>query len=315
MSPFHEVSRVFVVVTLLALTRCSSTDHATSTTGHNAGMTGSSTSASRTPENDAEVPTHSPTAPAGANALPAGSKAPPPSDAEPTPAADAGQTEDPPVQPGQLCDRITTLQCAAESRCCDTARASNACKAARMMDCNSTNLDDIARLPVSGFNQEKAATLLRTLERLSSSCDPSVKPWSVSPDGLRSLFEGTVAADQACTPATGIPSIPSYGAALASCKEPATHACLFTGAGLPPAPPATATCEARASAGAKCFVETNCQEDSYCDNLSMTYSGGTCIARKELGQPCVRSFECTSGFCNHTDAVCGPPDVQQAYCN
>jgi hypothetical protein len=312
---FQIASRVFVVALLFALASCSGAEHTTSTAEHNTGATGSSMSASQIPTSDAQVPTHQSTALAGADAPRAGAKAPPPSDAGSTPASDAGHADDAPVEPGQLCDRITTLQCAAESRCCDTARAADACKSARMMDCTSTNLDDIARLPVSGFNQEKAAALLRTLERLTSSCDPSIKPWSASPDGLRSLFEGTVAPDQACMPAGGIAAVASYGAALASCKEAATHACSFTGAAVPPIPPATATCAARASAGAKCFVETNCTEDLYCDNVSMTYSGGTCTVRKELGQPCLHGIECTSGFCNHTGEVCGPPDIQQAYCN
>jgi hypothetical protein len=131
---------------------------------------------------------------------------------------------------------------------------------------------------------------------------------------LRSFFEGTVAADEPCTPGGGIASVANYGAALASCKDLGARACLFTGVG-PPAAPTTAKCAARASTGATCFVDTNCQEELYCDNASMTYSGGKCTARKPLGAQCLHSYECVSGFCNHSDGACGPPDVQHAYCN
>jgi hypothetical protein len=310
---FQQLSRLSIAAAVVVLVSCSGSE-----------TTRSSTSATQMPTKDMEGAKHSPTVPSDASAAPttsspmtaapAGSSAPARPDAGSTPASDAGDPADAPVEPGQLCERLSTVQCTGETRCCNTPRSASACKAARMMDCMSTNLDEVARLPISGFNQEKAAILLRKLEQLVSSCDPSVKPWSVSPDGLRSIFEGSVAADQPCTPAPGVASVANYGGALASCKDPATHACLFTGAG-PPAAPATATCAARASAGAKCFVDTNCREELYCDNTSMTYSGGTCTARKPLGDACLHSFECASGFCNHTGSVCGPPDVQHAYCN
>jgi hypothetical protein len=254
-------------------------------------------------------------APSGpASAPSAATNTPPPPGTMPASGLDAGQPDEPLVEPEQLCDRMTDIQCEAESRCCDTARAVDACKSARMMGCMGMNLAEIARSPVSGFKQAKTSALLGALRKLGSSCDPSVKPWTLSPNGLRSLFEGTVAADAECLPAAGLDPVTSFGAALASCKDPATRACAFSGEAAPPIAPTTATCAARAGVGAKCFVETNCLEELYCDNTAMTYSGGTCAMRKELGATCVRSFECKSGFCDHTGDTCGPPDVQRAYC-
>jgi hypothetical protein len=217
------------------------------------------------------------------------------------------------VQVGMLCDRLAGLQCAAEVHCCQTARAFDVCKVARIKDCQATNLDDIAGQPAAGFSAAFGSAQFAELEQLAASCDLQVRVWGSAPDGLRGIFQGTLAADQPCTPPPGAPSLIGYGAALVSCKEPATHACLFSGSG-PPAPPMAATCAARAGAGTRCFGEANCQENLYCDNASMTYSGGTCTLRKPLGSACLHGVECASRFCNHSSATCVEPNAQQAYC-
>jgi hypothetical protein len=217
------------------------------------------------------------------------------------------------VQVGMLCDRLAGLQCAAEVHCCQTARAFDVCKVARIKDCQATNLDDIAGQPAAGFSAAVGSAQFAELEQLAASCDLQVRVWGSAPDGLRGIFQGTLAADQPCTPPPGAPSLIGYGAALVSCKEPATHACLFSGIG-PPAPPMAATCAARAGAGTRCFGDANCQENLYCDNASMTYSGGKCTLRKPLGSACVHGVECASRFCNHSSATCVEPNAEQAYC-
>jgi hypothetical protein len=229
------------------------------------------------------------------------------------PAFDPGTAKDRNrAQPGSLCARLSELQCAGERHCCDTAREFDACKTALMMDCAGTSLDEVAREKVVGFDAMRAEEVLSKLEDMSSRCDPSVKPWFNGPDGLRAMFQGTLAPDQRCMPTSS--AIADLGAALASCADSAAHACLLTGV-APPAPPLSATCAARVGSGGSCFVDTNCQEALYCDNPTMLYSGGTCTMRKAMGEPCQHSVECESGFCNHADAVCGAPNVQQAYCN
>jgi hypothetical protein len=217
------------------------------------------------------------------------------------------------VSVGMLCDRLAALQCAAEVHCCQTARAFDACKPARVKDCQSTNLDEIAGQPSSGFSATMTASEFAHLEQLASSCDLGVRAWGSAPDGLRGIFQGTLAPDQSCAPPAGPPSVVGYGAALVACKDPATHACLFSGVG-PPAPPSAATCASRAGAGTRCFGDANCEEELYCANASMTYSGGMCTQRKPLGSACSHGIECASRFCNHTSATCVEPNAQQAYC-
>jgi hypothetical protein len=252
-------------------------------------------------------------APAAAGTGAAGAVAPV-TDAGVLPTFDGGSDpERNQVQVGMLCDRLAGLQCAAELHCCQTARAFDACKVARLKDCQGTNLDDIAGQPAAGFSAAIASAQFAELEQLAASCDLQVRVWGSAPDGLRGIFQGTLAADQPCMPPPGPPSVIGYGAALVSCMDPATHACLFTGHG-PPAPPTAATCAARAGAGTRCFGDANCQEDLYCDNASMTYSGGVCTRRKPLGGACTHGVECASRFCNHTSSTCVEPNAEQAYC-
>jgi hypothetical protein len=171
-------------------------------------------------------------------------------------------------------------------------------------------LDDIANNNVSGYSQAQTQAVLDKLEQYATACDPNVTLWAAQPDGLRAMFQGTIAANGTCKP-TGLPSVANYGAALASCTQAATHACLFTGDG-PTAPPQTATCAARGNAGATCFVDTNCKDGSYCLNPQMKYSGGKCTALKQNGAQCTTDTECASFTCR--SAVCVAPTAQTAYC-
>jgi Dickkopf N-terminal cysteine-rich region len=124
------------------------------------------------------------------------------------------------------------------------------------------------------------------------------------------MFQGTVAPMGMCKP-SGLPSVGNYAAALASCTQPLTHACLFTGDG-PNAPPQTATCAARTDAGATCFVDLNCKDGLYCANPQMKYSQGTCTPLKATGATCTLDAECASFTCR--SAVCVVTTEATAYC-
>jgi hypothetical protein len=216
------------------------------------------------------------------------------------------------VRAGQVCSRIAGLQCAAELHCCAApAKGLDACQTQLTMACKTgAYLDDISNNSVSGYSVPQIEAVLNKLEEYATACDPSIPMWAATPEGLRSIFQGTVAPNAMCKP-TGLPSPSNYAAALASCTQPATHACLFTGDG-PNAPPQTATCSARLDAGATCFVDTNCKDGLYCANPQMKYSGGKCTALKEVGATCTLDTECATFTCR--SAACVMPTVQTAYC-
>ncbi|HKP63613.1 MAG TPA: hypothetical protein VJV78_43055, partial [Polyangiales bacterium] len=216
------------------------------------------------------------------------------------------------IQASAVCDRLVSIQCAAEQHCCTApGRTYDTCKRDMLTDCtNNAHLSEIAMNQVSGFSATAATAAFTKLEQLSAACDPSVSTWSIAPDGLRGILQGTVAPMGSCKP-SGFPSVPGYGAALASCTQITTHACLFTGDG-PTAAPVTATCAARTGAGTTCFVDTNCMDGLYCANTQMKYSSGKCAAGKADGMSCGTGAECASQTCK--SGSCTVATSQTAYC-
>lgn len=216
------------------------------------------------------------------------------------------------VQAGQLCDRMTTLQCAAEQHCCTTVNRTFAtCKEKLMKVCEDNDLDGVARNMVSGFSPTHTAAAFEKMEQLSAACDPAGIAWAVQVDGLRGIMQGTVAPGGTCKP-MGLPSNANYGGALASCTQIATHACLFTGDG-PLAAPTSATCAPRGAAGATCFMGVNCQDGLYCANPMKKYSSGKCTVPAAVGATCTADDECASLMCR--GAVCVVPTSQNTYCS
>jgi hypothetical protein len=245
---------------------------------------------------------------------PAGMEAPaPPTPDGGLPAFDGGvEPNRNQVQAGGICQRLVTLQCAAEQHCCTApGRTFDTCKRDMLTDCTmNAHLDEIAQNQIAGFSPTEASAAFTKLEELSAACDPSVTLWAIQPDGLRAILQGTIDPMQNCKP-TGFPSVVGYGAALASCKQPATHACLFTGDG-PTAAPTTATCAARSGAGATRFVDTNCMDGLYCANAQMKYSSGKCTAGKPAGMACMNGAECATQTCKSGN--CSAATSQTAYC-
>lgn len=216
------------------------------------------------------------------------------------------------VQAGELCRRVSTLQCAGEAHCCPTpGRSIQECQSAMLQDCmKNAYLDDLAKNSITGFSPSQAKIALDRLEAAGANCDPGVARWVIEYDGLRGMYQGTVAPSQQCRP-TGFLSVAGYGATLASCSQIQTHACLFTGNG-PTAAPETATCAARAEAGATCFVDTNCKDGLYCANTQMKYSTGKCTVSKAVGAACSGGVECATQTC--LAGKCAEPTVQSAWC-
>jgi hypothetical protein len=218
------------------------------------------------------------------------------------------------VQPGGICQRLATLQCAGEAYCCTSpGRTFGACFTRQADLCTQElQLDLIAADRVAGFDAEMTAEALTHFEQMAADCDPDITVWGASMDGLRRMLQGTVQPADSCMPPEDIPSVAAYGAALASCAQGATHACLFGGDGPIPFPPTSATCTERGQPGAVCFVDTNCIDTLYCENPDGQYSTGTCAARKPIGASCASELECESRVCNA--GSCSERSQQAAFC-
>jgi hypothetical protein len=250
----------------------------------------------------------------GMTATQGGSVAPT-QDAGPAPAFDAGT--DPSrnrVQPGGICQRLSTLQCEGEAHCCASpGRSFDACFTRQADVCtHELQLDLIAADAVAGFDADMTAQALTHFEQMAAECDPDIAAWGASMDGLRRMLQGTVEPAGSCMPPDDIPSVAGYGAALASCAQTDTHACLFGGDAPIPLPPISATCTERGQQGAVCFVDTNCIDALYCHNPDGQYSTGTCAARKPVGASCATGVECESRFCNA--GSCIERTQQSAFC-
>lgn len=226
-----------------------------------------------------------------------------------TGATDAGDMGDPnDVGAGEICDRLAEIQCAAEADCCtDPGRTVQECEDAMRDTCSTTLvLDTIAANPIVGFDRATLKEKLDELEARTADCDTAVASWAITSDGFASSFLGTRDADEACDPPGGLgATVEDIGAALASCKNSATTACL-------PVEEGSWTCTARAAADGACFTDLNCVEGLYCDNSAGLFMG-VCAATKAAGADCSAPNECSSFLCVN-DVCADTNDVQAAYC-
>jgi Dickkopf-like protein len=212
------------------------------------------------------------------------------------------------VPAGQVCERLATVQCAAEVACCgNPGHTFDQCKAAQKAGCvNDGHLDEVTLNPVAGYNIDRAEVAFAEFERLASMCDPGVVEWAIGANGLRGIVLGTVDRGGSCKPPVGQSSNPPVAAAhLASCKDAANTACR-------PINLTQWTCEARGPAGAPCLSDLNCVDGIYCDNPELMPTGAVCKPRKPDGQGCATPNECASLFCQ--GGRCVPPSVGAAYC-
>jgi hypothetical protein len=209
------------------------------------------------------------------------------------------------VPAGQVCERLATIQCAAEVSCCSSpGRNFDQCKQSQRDKCvNEAHLDAITSNPITNYNIDRAEAAFAEFERLASICDPAIAQWAARTDGLRGILLGTVASGQSCGPPDSDPAI--GGARLASCVDGATTACL-------PVSLFTWTCRPRGPAGADCFSDFNCIDGVYCDNPQLDPTGAKCVQRKPDGAPCGVGNECNSLLCK--GGMCIFPNAGAAYC-
>jgi hypothetical protein len=166
-------------------------------------------------------------------------------------------------------------------------------------------LDEIAAQPSTAFDPAAAKAAFTKLEQLAATCDTTVAAWGSSVDGLRGITRGTVAAGESCMPPVEHLTDKAYdAAALTSCLDPSTDAC------LPGA--LTWTCEPKQDVNGPCFTDANCRDGLYCDNPQLTGLSQPCLPRKGVGETCSAGNECQSLFCKH--GACVAAEQQAAYC-
>jgi hypothetical protein len=208
------------------------------------------------------------------------------------------------VMPGEICERLATIQCAGEQFCCDNpGRNVDACKNELQNACEDEFVDDVAANPDTAFDADQAAVVFTELERLASQCDPTIAAYGESLEGLRSIFAGTVESGGNCRPSNVLSMQQSTAAGL-SCTNYESQACVPSLSDW--------TCTPHAPAGGHCFTDLNCQPGLYCPNPSGNLSGADCVQRRGEGMSCELDNECMSLFCR--GGRCVPADVQTAYC-
>jgi hypothetical protein len=215
------------------------------------------------------------------------------------------------VTPGELCERLSTLQCAGEAFCCDSpGRTNKECKSEMLAGCKKVvHLDEIAMNPTTGFDAARAEAAFAGFEKLAEKCDPSIAAWGSSADGLRGLLQGTVRPGGNCAPRGAATSMAVVAAALASCEEPEAYTCLPRSTRL--SGTFDWTCAEQSEAGGACFSDYNCEDGLFCDNPKRLL-GARCKTRKAEGSACKLPNECASLFCRND--ACAPADSQAAYC-
>ena len=207
-----------------------------------------------------------------------------------------------PLTPENLCDRVATVQCMGEQDCCSNpGRDFAACKSAQLDECNAGKLGDVASNEVTGYDSDAANQAFAELESRASSCDPAIAQWAVSQSGFLSAFLGTIDPGGDCVPDGGETApTDELLAALSSCKDPETNACLPSMGSW--------TCSQRGDEGDSCFSDLNCKDGMTCLPALI----GTCQPRKAVGEVYVGATECSTFLCK--DNVCAEATADNAYC-
>ncbi len=212
------------------------------------------------------------------------------------------------VEPGRVCERLSTIQCAGEAYCCDNpGRDLATCKQIMFEGCTrELMLDAVSLDPVVDYDLDRAEDAFTEYERMTSECNTSVADWAISLDGMRSIIKGSKEPEEDCSPDALVPTDEDNAAGLASCKYPETHACL-------PVAALVWRCKPLSDAGGDCITDVNCKSELYCDNPSLTYNrDATCKVRKPVGEACDLPNECETLMCKR--GSCVPADKQAVFC-
>ena len=212
------------------------------------------------------------------------------------------------AMPGGLCERLATIQCAAERHCCKApGRTATQCQTSLQSACQEQlYLDIIANNSITGFDPTATLTTFTELESRSSQCDLGIPTWSLSSAGIRGILRGTRATGANCKPSTAeLTEKSAQAAALASCMNSDVSAC------LPKSLLGEWKCSPKSSTGGGCATDENCSSDTYC-RIPPQGTLGSCTQRVPLQGACSSGVECGSFFCS--GGRCVEPDTQLVFC-
>jgi hypothetical protein len=206
------------------------------------------------------------------------------------------------VPAGQVCDRFTTIQCAAERYCCPrTDRSFDACKQGMQPSCHQ--FFDVWTLePEVAYDIDRAQVAFDEFEKRASVCDLTIVPWAISNAGFRAVARGTVEPGGTCVPLDAGPVTLQLIGRLAWCSMPESFACMAQ-------PTNIAICAPRGAAGDPCFTDANCLDDYFCDPGQRA-----CAPRGPDGSPCSSLLFCQSMNCDPNKNLCVPATLESVYC-
>ena len=211
------------------------------------------------------------------------------------------------VTAGNVCDRVTQLQCAAEQECCSNpGRTFDECYTKLIVSCrDAAYLDAMSANNITGFDPVRGKAAMEMFEQLAKDCDTSVASWVESADGLRGIMQGTKAKGASCLPISAQKEVAA--AYLASCQDPANLSCL-------PMTTLSWSCQTRGEVDATCVTDLNCVPGLYCPqaNYQNPQLDSNCAVRLADGSPCIANNECMSFACK--SGSCVPISKDATYC-
>jgi hypothetical protein len=212
------------------------------------------------------------------------------------------------VKAGEVCARLAAISCAGETHCCTApGRSIESCRSTLQNSCATAGYIDQASLAAAtGFDASLAEQRFAALEQRASQCDPTIATWTVGNDGLRAMFQGTLAPGANCKPQlAGVTDKAKDAVALLSCTDFAMSAC------LPRSLLGSWNCSPRSGVNGGCVTDFNCQDGMFCNNPNKQPLG-SCAQRKPVDGSCADATQCQMLACKA--GRCVMPDQQLAFC-
>lgn len=208
-----------------------------------------------------------------------------------------------------FCDELAAFGCEAGERCCTGASPGPDCVAVLTESCDASFGRTLLRDRRAGYDEIAAARVLEEARALASTCDPGLLAWYRT--FVQEILAGSRVLGAECTPEALDGGIDI--AAFYSCTD--DNACIFGGIDR-------WNCLPRASVGAGCLFEPDCQPGLYCAGA---FGSGTCQPRLPVGAECSPSRDVCEGVCicdaapvepdPCAAAHCVAPSVEAIYCN
>lgn len=221
--------------------------------------------------------------------------------------ADAGPSVDAgpePIAASQYCNELAEFACESAGACCRLGDPTPTCVAEVRSACDTSFGTTILADPRTGYDPLRAGEAFARARVLAATCEPSILDWySDQRTGFPSALAGSVTGGNRCTPRS-LTAADFDIAAFYSCLDD-DQACIFNGID-------SWSCTSRASATESCYLDTDCQDNLFCDYGLTGMSPGRCAPQRMPGLPCTeRGGECLD-VCYMN--VCVAPTRDTIYC-